>query len=122
MSSAAASGASAGSAPASRRGLATFPGRLCRRLAPARPDLSQWRVDDRQGPSRVIRSRPTVPPATVLAIAVSSLIDIEAPHTEEETDPDGASDQGQQEDRHRLLQRDDSQESRDGAHAPENTE
>jgi hypothetical protein len=45
-----------------------------------------------------------VTPTTALPVAVSPLLGVEAPHAEEEADVDGASNQGQEDDRQRFLQ------------------
>ena len=66
-------------------------------------NLSQRRIDDGEGPDRVIRTRPISTPATVIAVAVSPLLGIEAPHAEEEADENGASNQGQEQDWQRFL-------------------
>jgi hypothetical protein len=70
---------------------------------PARANLSQRRIDDGEGLDRVIRTRPISTPATALAVAVSPLLGIEAPHAEQEADEDGASNQGQAEHWQRFL-------------------
>jgi hypothetical protein len=98
------SGSSAGSAPDRRLALATLQGRLCGGPLAACANLSQRRIDDGEGPDRVIRAGPISTAATALAVAVSPLLGIEAPHAEQEADKDGASNQGQEEDWQRFLQ------------------
>jgi hypothetical protein len=82
----------------------------------ARANLPQRRVDDREGPSRVIRTRPVLTPAAAPAITAGPLLGVEAPQAEEKANEDGASNQGQQENRQRLLHRENSEERCDRAH------
>jgi hypothetical protein len=72
-------------------------------VPPARTNLSQGRIDDGEGPDRLIRTRPISTAAAALAVAVSPVLGIEAPHAEEEADENGASNQGQEQDWQRFL-------------------
>lgn len=87
----------------------------------ARANFAQGRVDDGEGPGWVIRARPGVTPTTASPITVTPLLGIESPHAEQQTGEHSGTNNGQEQDRQRFLDRRSSQQECDRAHKVESS-